>query len=70
MRQTMYWLICFSLTIALTGCDSGGKPPAKKDDKAAAANPTSSATASVDGQQGAADTSKLVLVSLNVPNMT
>lgn len=72
MRQAIHWLICVSLVSALIGCGNGKIPPIEKKsgDKAA------TATATVPNEDGsstsppAADTSKYVMVSLNVPNMT
>ncbi len=73
MRQAIHWLICVSLITALMGCDSGKLPPIEKKNGTETPGTTSEAVPTDDKQssnQPPVDTSKHVLVSLNVPNMT
>ncbi|MBL8888332.1 MAG: hypothetical protein JNL67_00020 [Planctomycetaceae bacterium] len=70
MRHAIQGLMCFSLIFALSGCDSGSKPPIKKDETPKAAATSQSPTNGSESTPAAADTSKYVMVSLNVPNMT
>lgn len=70
MRQTIQWLICLSLICAFNGCGPDSKPPIKKDEGTKAAATSETKTDGSESTPAAADTSKYVMVSLNVPNMS
>ncbi|MBL8855285.1 MAG: hypothetical protein JNK57_15070 [Planctomycetaceae bacterium] len=72
MRHAIHWLICVSLVSALLGCGNGKIPPIEKKtgDKAATATATVPDEGKQSATQATGDTSKYVLVSLDVPNMT
>lgn len=70
MRHQFLGLICISLCCALSGCDSGGSAPADKGkaEPAPAAATSQVIETETSAQNGSSE--NLVLVSLNVPNMT
>ncbi len=69
MKNLTAWLIAISLSCALIGCDSGGGS-APTTPPAGGSTPEAPKTSEATDAAPATDPSKLVLVSLNVPNMT
>jgi len=71
MRHLLTGLVCASLCCALIGCDTGGSaPPADKGKTETGPAPATSQTNETLPGKENSDAANLVLVSLNVPNMT